>query len=243
MAVQILPLNQHEYYWHGFGAVTEDCCYNHLLHPGLLQEACLLKWSLFRSNAGGMVQEQWIRDIYYFCFVLRGTVEFYDKFRGFKRSLQPGDFWAVDAGAGFLLNQRFSAKALILNLWFSSPIHHQTFHSHVGKVPLQTSHKRADKVKICSYDFTKIAPGKKFFTLQKTKELNLPPAELKIPVEPNSLYTLYLLRGEIQSGETHASTGDFLTISNEQFVPLKTSSHTELVVLKFKKPNNGFLMS
>lgn len=241
MALHLLPLKQHEYYWHGFGSVTEDCCYNHQDHPGMLHQTYLLRWSLLRSNTGGTFQERWLKDVFLFTFVLQGTVEFHDKFRGYKRVLYPGDFWSVDTASGFFLNMRFSANTMAVCCWFDSSLKPNIFQSQYGKVPLQINRRRSDQVRQNAYNFESLRLNNEHFTLRKINELIIPPNELNIPIDQEVLYILYLLQGKAECNDQELNPGDFVTILQEDKIRLKTEVNCRVLVSKYTCLNRSYL--
>lgn len=168
-----------------------------------------------------------------FSYIVRGEMQHIDNISNSWITLNTGDAQLIKAGEGIVHSEKYQAGSQILQVWFNPDLR---------KTLLQKPsfhYNKADNFE--SYDLNKIkvtvlindSSDIKLDTLDvQIKELNIFHGNNSLSINPQHIYSFYLLKGGLEVNGRILNENDFMIIRNESILELTASREVKLISIE-----------
>jgi len=192
----------------------------------------LFYWAHAWSEEGGLIDIHPHKVFEIMSFVLKGSIEHYDTKIKQWRKLHEGDMQIIRAGSGVSHAEKINPHSAIFQIWLdpdiqktiNMPASYDDYTSHV--FPL--IQEFGMKAKVYAGDG---APLKMETPGVSIKEYSLNSGSYSIELTNQSIYSIYLIEGEIETAAGMMQQDDFLLIQDEWQFTLTSSAKGKLFVI------------
>lgn len=199
----------------------------------LMPYTCLFYWGNFFSPDGGVLPEHTHQGFEIFSYVVKGELEHYDNLNKKWVELNQGDAQLLKAGKGIVHSEKMHPNSQVVQIWFNPDMR---------KSLLQEPHyKKAKNEEFEHYDLNKI---KVKVLLNDDSELQLDTLDVQIKelhifhgnntlnINPNHVYSLYLLKGGLEVNGRILNEDDFMVVKDEPALELTASREVKLLTVE-----------
>lgn len=200
----------------------------------------LFYWAYAWSDRGGLIGEHPHRGFEIMSFVLTGEIEHYDsKLKGWK-TLKAGDVQIIRAGSGITHAEKINSNSSIFQIWFDPNLNNTltkpaSYNDYAG-ASFPVLEDKESRTKIMVGD-TQLSMDSKVDYIQ---EITFFVPEKKFSLNPDSVYSFFVLDGAMELNNKKMSTGDYAVVKEETEMKF-TSIEKDSRIFIVKSPlNPGF---
>ncbi|MDN5204508.1 pirin family protein [Fulvivirgaceae bacterium BMA10] len=234
MALTIYPKEKQAYGQFDAGAILENKPIGFPHEGGELRPySNLFYWAHAWSDNGGLIGEHPHQGFEIMSFVLKGEIEHYDNQLGAWKKLQAGDAQIIRSGNGISHAEKFLPGSHIFQVWVD-PNLQKTL-----KKSASYNDYRSDSFPVHQEDNMTIktfrgegAPMQMDAEEIEIKQLELNVGEHVFNLNPDRVYSYYLIEGQLEIGDQYLRADDFFLVKDLNIQRLQVTEKSVLFLIE-----------
>ena len=193
----------------------------------------LFYWAHASTDQGSTIGEHPHKGFEIMSFVVEGDIEHYDSKNQNWKPLNTGDAQIIRSGNGISHAERMNAGAQIFQIWVDPNLDKSL------EIPASYDDYAADSFPVTEVDGVKIktykgegAPMKMETEGISIHENTYPAGTHRLPLDKDTVYSAFLLNGNIMLGAQEMKKGDYVIVSEEKEMELIAKEESRLFIIE-----------
>lgn len=193
----------------------------------------LFYWAHAWSDGGSTIGEHPHKGFEILSFVLEGDIEHYDsKLRGWK-SLKKGDAQIIRAGNGISHAEKVNAKSEIFQIWFDPNLEKTltkpATYNDYSDAEFPVTKQNGMSIKTFKGENSPLQMDTEGVSI---KEFTLSEGHHKLPLEKDSVYSVFVMSGNILAENNLMKKGDYAIIKELETVEISATLESKLFIIE-----------
>lgn len=166
-------------------------------------------------------------------FVLKGEIEHYDTKNKTWLKLRTGDVQIIRAGNGISHAEKLLPGSSIFQIWFDpdldKSITKPATYNDYGSDTFPVEEQDGYRIKVFKGEHAPVEMDTEGITI---KQVTLNPGKHRLALSPQSVYSVFMIRGSVEFSGNHLDTEDFLKIEGAKEVLLRTEVESTFFMIE-----------
>jgi redox-sensitive bicupin YhaK (pirin superfamily) len=234
MSIFIYPVDKHEKGGFNDGEILENKPVQLTEDPTKLKPySNLFYWAHAWSDEGSTIGQHPHKAFEIMSFVLKGSIEHYDTKGQQWISLKEGDVQIIRAGSGISHSEKLNAGSQMFQIWLDpgieKVIHNPASYNDYPADSFPVKNENGMTIKTFYGEgapMTMETPG------VKIQEILLKEGEHSLKLNKENYYSIYIISGDIETGEGSAEQDDFIVLKDEGEFKFSSAGETKIFMIE-----------